>query len=268
MNTGLRLHFDLIDVYDVRAEARNYEAMFPLNYIVSLADNILPFFAVYALFQRKYLIFSLTLLVVYINFSITGTKQIIFVLMLGIIGYYFIRDFSRSTRLIYAAIVLIILSMAESMIFQSSTLNTLFAYRVLFIPAELHYSYYSYFQSHEILYFSQSILKWLSNGEQENVQFLLGEYAIGDYTARANNGLFSDAYMNLGVIGVLIYPLLLATFLRILDGAVEGLSKRILFVITVYVGFVLLGMTFTSALLTSGLIFLIFLLYSMPRETR
>nr|WP_294810986.1 hypothetical protein [uncultured Sphingomonas sp.] len=267
-NTGIRLHFSLIDVYDLRAEARNFEAPFPLNYLVSLADNILPFFAVYALFQRRYFTFALVLLIIYINFSISGTKQVIFVAILGVMGYFFVKDFSQSLRLIYAAIALVILSMAESLFIGTSTLNTFFAYRVLFIPAELHYSYYSYFQTHEILYFSQSILKWLSSGEQENVQFLLGEYAIGEYTARANNGLFSDAYMNLGVVGVLVYPLLLATFLRILDGSVDDLPKRILFVVTVYVGFVLLGMTFTSALLTSGLIFLIFLLYSMPRNSR
>ena len=156
--------------------------------------------------------------------------------------------------------------MFESLLLQSNTLNTLFSYRVLFIPAELHYTYYDYFQLHDILYFSQSILKAFQTGpEPENVQFVLGEYAIGDYSARANNGLFSDAYMNLGIVGMLVYPFLLSVYLRILDGASTGLPERMLFVLVVYVGFVLLGMTLTSALLTSGLIFLIFFLYSIPR---
>ena len=117
--------------------------------------------------------------------------------------------------------------------------------------------------------FSQSLLKfYYDDVPRENIQFILGEYAIGEYSARANNGLFSDAYMNLGLIGVLIYPVIIAFFLRILDGAVEGLSARILFVVTIYVGFVLLGMTLTAAMLTSGLIFLVFLLYSMPRNAQ
>jgi hypothetical protein len=267
LNTGLRFHFSLIDVYDIRAEAREFEAPFPLNYLVSLADNLIPFLAIYALHQKRYIIFTLAILIIYVNFSIAGTKQIIFVTVLGALGYFVIRDFSRSIRLVYAAIGLIILGTAESIFNSTNTLNTLFAYRVLFIPVELHYSYYSYFQLHEILYFNQSILKWFSGVERENIQFLLGEFSIGEFTARANNGLFSDAYMNLGVIGVLVFPPILALFLRVLDGSVIGLPQRILFVVTVYVGFVLLGMTFTSALLTSGLIFLVLLLYSLPRRS-
>ena len=266
VNTGLRLHLSLIDVYDLRAEARGFEAPFPLNYLISLADNLLAFFAVYALYRKKYALFFLVMFVIYLNFSITGTKQVIFVALLGIMGYFFIKDFSRSLRLLYAATVLVALSMVESWLTGGNVLNTIFAYRVLFIPTELHYSYYQYFQIHDIMYFSQSILKWVSSIESENVQFLLGEYAIGDYTARANNGLFSDSYMNLGVVGVVIYPVVIATFLRILDGAVEGLPQRILFVVAIYVGFVLLGMTFTAALLTSGLIFLVLLMYSLPRD--
>jgi hypothetical protein len=267
INTGLRLHFDLIDVYDLRLEARTFIAPFPLNYIVSVADNFLPFFAVYALWRRNWVLFAAMVLVIYINFSIAGTKQIMFVLICGVVGYFAMRDFNKTTRLIYAAIGLVAAGLLETFLRGTSTLTTLYAYRVLFIPAELHYSYYEYFQTHDILYFSQSILKWMSKGvEQENVQFLLGEYAIGDFTARANNGLFADAYSNLGAVGIFIYPVLIAAFLRLLDGAAEGIFKPILFSVVIFVAFVLLGMTLTSALITSGLTFLIFLLYSMPRH--
>lgn len=269
INTGLRLHYDLIEVYDIRAEARTFEAPFPLNYLVSLADNMLPFFAVYALFQRRYAVLFVTLLVIYVNFSVAGTKQIMFTIFLGFSGYFVFRDFGRARFLVVAALALAAISMVQSLYFDSNTLTTLFAYRVLFIPAELHFSYFSYFQVNDILYFNQSILKWLNVGpEQENIQFVLGEYSIGEFSARANNGLFSDAYMNLGGVGMLIFPPLITLYLRILDGSVEGLDPRILFVITLYVSFVLLGMTLTSALLTSGLIFVVFLLYSLPRLSR
>jgi hypothetical protein len=268
INTGIRFHFSIIDVYDIRSEARGFIAPFPLNYIVSLADNLLPFFAVYALFRKKYLLLILVMFFIYLNFSIAGTKQIIFTLILGMAGYFFIPHYSKSYRLILASTVLLGMGLAEAYTLSSNTIVTLFAYRVLFIPAELHFSYYSYFQTHDILYFSQSILKWLfTNQNQENIQFIIGEYSIGDYTARGNNGLFSDAYMNMGIIGVFIFPVLIAFFLRLIDGAVSGISERIMFVIFIYVSFVLLGMTLTSALLTSGLLFLIPFLYSIPRTT-
>lgn len=266
INTGLRFHFSLIDVYDIRAEARQFEAPFPLNYLVSLADNLLPFFAVYALFRRNWLVLSITVFAIYVNFSIAGTKQIVFVLLCGFGGYLAIKSYAQSYRLIYGALALLVVGFFETLSLESNSISTLFAYRVLFIPSELHFSYFDYFQTHNILYFSQSLLKWASTEvRQENIQFLLGEYAIGEFTARANNGLFADAYSNLGGIGALIYPVLIAGFLRCLDGSAQGLPARVMFSIVIYVAFVLLGMTLTSALLTSGLIFLVLLLYSLPR---
>jgi hypothetical protein len=268
INVGIRFQFDLIEVYDIRAEARNFIAPFPLNYLVSFADNILPFFVILMLYKRKYFLSALILFVIYVNFSIAGTKQIIFTLLFGLLGYISIQKTDLSYRFLIGGIFLLMVGYVENVFFQQNVVNTLFPYRVLFIPAELHFSYYSYFQDNEILLFSQSILKWLqADTNIENIQFLIGEYSIGEFSARANNGLFSDAYMNLGIIGVIVYPVIIATFLRIIDGAVEGLPERILFVVIIYISFVLLGMTLTSAFLTSGLLFLVLFLYSLPRQT-
>jgi hypothetical protein len=266
INTGFRLHFDLIGVYDIRAEARGFVAPFPLNYLVSFADNILPVLAIYFFAKGKRILPLALLFVIFVNFSITGTKQLLFVPVLGFIGYFFLAGFGKANYLIIGAIALAGLCLLESLALGSNTLTSLFTYRVLFIPTELHFSYFDYFQSHDFLIYSQSILKLFSDSTQENIQFLIGEYAIGEYTARANNGLFSDAYMNLGVIGVMVHPVLLAIFVRILDGAILGLPQRMAFVVVLYVAFVLVGMTLTAALFTSGLLFLILLLYSLPRD--
>lgn len=268
INTGLRLHLSLIDVYDVRAEARGFIAPFPLNYLVSLSDNLLAFFVVYLIYKRHFFMSLIVMSVIFINFSVAGTKQIVFTLVFGIIGYFFIKKLEFSSRFVWAGIGILAMGVAENWVLGENFVNTLFPYRVLFIPAELHYSYYSYFQSNDILFFSQSILKWLyPDIGSENIQFLLGEYSIGQFSARANNGLFSDAYMNLGIVGVLVYPVIIPILLRVFDGSVEGLPERILFVIVVYISFVLLGMTLTSALLTSGLLFMIFFMYSLPRQS-
>lgn len=266
INTGLRLQFNIIEVYDIRAQARDYVAPFGLNYVLSIADNILPVLAVFMLAGRKWISFALLCVVIFINFSITGTKQILFLPVLGVAGYYGIRYFSNTYRLVIAALAFTVFCILENWLARSTTLHTLFTYRVLFIPSELHYSYYSYFHIHELLYYSQSLLKLFSSSTKENIQFLIGEFSIGDFTARGNNGLFSDAYMNLGLIGVLIYPFIITLFLRVLDGACVGLPRRVTFVVAVYAAFVLLGMTLTSALLTSGLLFLILLLYTLPRD--
>ena len=58
-------------------------------YLLLFADNILPFAVVYYLFKKKYIVGLIIAVVVYLNFSITAQKQVIFLLFLGIFGFYF-----------------------------------------------------------------------------------------------------------------------------------------------------------------------------------
>lgn len=265
-NTGLRLHFGLFDVYDLREEARNFDAPVIVNYLVAFADNLLPFFLVYALYRRNYLVAGFLALVVLLNFSITGTKQVLFLLFLGPLSFYFVKRFSRVRLAPFGLALVLVFCLIEVAFFDSAPLSTLFAYRVMFIPAELHYSYFSFFQGGDYDYFAQSLLKWLLvSPYSDNIQFLLGEYSIGDFSARANNGLFSDAYSNLGPLGVVVLPAAIALLLRILDGAAQGLPERILLIVAIYLTFVFLGMTLSTALLSSGVVLLIILLSMLPR---
>ena len=94
----------------------------------------------------------------------------------------------------------------------------------------------------------------------------MGYEDIGDFGARANNGLFTDAYYNFGMIGVFIFPIIVVVILKILDGSVSGLSEKFLFIITVSTSFVLLGLPFSTALFSAGIIPLVFLLYTIPRN--
>ncbi|WP_242201476.1 hypothetical protein [Sphingomonas hankookensis] len=253
-------------MYDIRAEARGFEAPFPINYLVSFADNLLPVLMIYLLTRRRWLFACAVMLVIFINFSISGQKQSLFVPMLGIIGFFAFKEYVKTYALLLGCILFTVACVAQAYFYDEIALHGIFTYRVLFIPTELNYSYYSYFQNNRFLYYNESLLKIFNHTPHENIQFLIGEFAIGDFTARANNGLFSDAYMNLGFVGVLIYPVILSALLRVIDGAVVGLPKSMIFVVVVYVSFVLISNTVTAALLTSGLIFLVILLYSFPRQ--
>jgi oligosaccharide repeat unit polymerase len=268
LTTGLRLHYDLINVYEIREEARGFNVIFPFNYIISFADNALAFFAILLLHRRRYLFFGFVIFVIFVNFSITGTKQIIFVLICGVVGYYLIRSQQHIYRILIAAVALVSFTFIENIFLDSRILITIYQYRVLFIPAELHNSYFNFFQTNELDVYRQSILKaFFDSPYQTNLQFLLGEYSIGDITARANNGLFSDAYMNLGALGIFIYPFLIIFLLRLFDGVVTRIDTRLWFVLAIYISFVLLGMTLSTAMLTAGLLPFLLMMYSFPCAT-
>lgn len=265
--TGFRFHFGLMDVYDLRAEAREYDIPFLLGYLSTFADNLLPILLVYYMSKKSWYISSFIALIILLNFGITATKQILFLLFLAIAGYYFIKSLKFSKYFIWLFSILSVVCLVEYYLFSTFAISIFSLYRVMFIPAKLHYVYFDFFSRNELDYFRQSALKWLlTSPYKENIGFIMGYQDIGQWSARANNGLFTDAYMNFGAIGVIYFPLILTFIVKLIEGAAKGLNERILFIITSSVSFVLLGIPFTTALFSSGLLLIIIFLSFLPRN--
>lgn len=265
--TGFRLQLDLLEVYEIRAEARGYQTSLLIGYLATFADNLLPIILVYFLHKRKNKLAILISLVIFINFGIAGTKQVMLLLILALTGFYIFKSLKISNYFIWGFIGLLLIGFAEFIIFKTWFVTTLSTYRVFFIPAKLHYVFYDYFSTHELDYFRQSFFKYfLESPYKDNIGFLMGYEDIGDFSARANNGLFTDAYYNFGIIGVVIFPIIVVVILKILDGSVFGLSEKFLFIITISTSFVLLGLPFSQVLFSAGIIPLVLLLYTIPRD--
>lgn len=265
--TGFRFHFGLLDVYDVRSEARLYDVPTILGYLITAADNILPVLLVYFLIQKSRVISAIIVVIILLNFGISAVKQVLFLLIFALIGYFFVKSAKFFRYFVWGVFVLVLLSVAEFAIFETYSLTNFATYRIFFIPAKLHYVYYNFFSVNEFDYFRQSALKWLLDSPyKDNIQFIMGDQDIGDFSARANNGLFTDAYLNFGPAGVIFFPAIVVLILKSLEGAAKGLSPKILFIVNTAVSFVLLGVPFTTALLTSGIFVMIVFLYTLPRN--
>ena len=264
----MHLQLDLFEtVYATREKARAFQVNTIIAYIWLFSDNFLPVSAIYFLMRKKYLISLSIMAVVYFNFSITATKQVIFLLMLGVAGYFLTAFVSKSQYIFSGILFVLFLSLVEPIMFGTYFLNNFFPYRVFFIPAELHYAHFNFFQSNPIDYFAQGPLKFfISSSYDTPIAFLIGQQTIGDITARANNGLFSDAYQNLGSVGVAFLPLLIVFYLKTLDGVTQHKDQRLLFIVILYVSFVLLGIPLSTALLSSGFVGLILLFAVLPNS--
>lgn len=264
--TGFRFHFGLMDVYDLRTEARGYDASFILGYLATFSDNLLPVLLVFYLNRNQKIISIILIIIILLNFGITASKQILFLLLLALFGFYFVKSLKLIRHYVWFFLSLIIIGIFEFKIFSTYFISIFSTYRVFFIPAKLHFIYYDYFSIRELDYFRQSIFKWFLNSPyKENIGFILGDYDIGDSTARANNGLFSDAYMNMGAIGVFLFPFILVIILKMIEGSAKGLSERTLVIVVLSISFVILGLPFTTALFSAGIIALVIVLYSLPR---
>lgn len=266
--TGFRFHFGLLDVYDLRTEAREYQVSMLLGYIITAADNILPVLLVFFLIRKSWIVALFISVIILLNFGISAVKQVLFLLTFAWFGYLFVKTENFFNLFLSGVIALVLTSIAEFQIFGTYFLTNFMTYRIFFIPAKLHHVYYTFFSVNELDYFRQSILKYfLDSSYKDGIQFMMGYEDIGDVTARANNGLFSDAYLNVGAIGVLIFPLIVVCILKTLEGASKGLNPKIIFIVITAVSFVLLGVPFSTALLTSGILILILFLYTLPRST-
>ncbi len=264
--TGFRFHFGLMDVYDLRVEAREYSVPTVFNYLLSAADYVLIFVLIYFITLKKYFLSIIFFILNLLNFGISGSKHIVFLLFLSLSVYLIFKTKDVRKYILPFLIIVLSLSLIEYKYYETNFLTLFLSYRVLFIPSKLHYIYYDYFSNHDFDYFRQSFMKFfLVSPYKENIGFIIGEFDTGAIEGRANNGLFSDAFFNLGIIGVLIFPLALAFILKLFDGAVRSLNKRFYFSIALSIFLALLSLPLTTALLSSGLLFFLILLYNIPR---
>ena len=267
IHTGFRFHFDLMTVYDLREESREFEIHFFLGYLSTFADNILPIILVYFLIAKKRVLSVFVIIIILMNFGIGGIKQVLFLLLFSLMSYFIVNKNYPTRNYVWFLTFLVCAAIIEYGIFSTWFISLFSLYRIFFIPVKLHYVFYNFFAVNEKDYFRQSALKWLLESPyKENIGFLMGEQDSGSITSRANNGLFSDAFYNFGFLGIILFPIVVIVILKTIEYAAKNLSYKINFIFVITITFILINLPFTTALITAGIIPLIFILYFMPRK--
>jgi hypothetical protein len=266
IHTGFRFHINLMTVYDLREESREFEINFFLGYLSTFADNILPIILVYFLIAKKRVLSVFVIIVILMNFGIGGIKQVLFLLLFSLMSYFIVNKNYPTRNYLWFFTFLVCAAIIEYGIFSTWFISLFSLYRIFFIPVKLHYVFYNFFAVNEKDYFRQSALKWLLESPyKENIGFLMGEQDSGSITSRANNGLFSDAFYNFGFLGIILFPIVVIVILKTIEYAAKNLSYKINFILVITITFILINLPFTTALITAGIIPLIFILYFMPR---
>ncbi|MAV83194.1 MAG: hypothetical protein CMI90_07020 [Pelagibacteraceae bacterium] len=269
-NTGFRFIFNILDsqlIYDTRLEAREYGGIPFLGYLIHAADNLLPILMIYLFSRGKKIIALFVGLIILLNFGITASKQLFLLLCIVFFSYLFIKEYSLQRFFLFGAILVTFFSIVEFYLLNTAITSMFSTYRIFFIPAKYHYIYFEFFSIFEPDYFRQSFLRiFFDSPYERSLHMVLADFHNRDYYARANVGLLSDAIMNLGYIGAFIFPILLIMVLKLLDGASKGLAPSVLFMTTICLSFLFLNLNLTIALITGGVIFMIPILYSLPRK--
>lgn len=253
--THFRMNFSLLNVYDLRNEARGFNIPIIFQYLWIAASNILPILLIYNMKRKRTILSVLIAVVIFLNFSISGSKSVLFKLFFCLFLYSFLYK-NILKQLPFWFVILATISLLEFWINATTFISTLIIRRIFFMPVLLDSLYYDYINQIGPVFYTQGDV---------NISFLIGEEYFGSIDLRANNGMFSDAYMNLGVLGCIVYPFLYTIFFKACEGAFKGIDVQIVFFVSVLMTTTFGSSEFTTAMLTHGIFLLCVTVYFFPR---
>jgi hypothetical protein len=203
-------------------------------------------------------------------FGITSHKAVLFFPAL-VLFLHTVFKHSRALSLVPLGMALVVMtSLISYYATDSLFLSGMFVRRVFFTPSHLTFTYFDFFEQNPFVYWSNSVLSsFVSYPYDDSVALVIGRY-LNEPNAWANNSFFSTGYMHAGFLGVAIYGLAAGAILKILDSLVSMAVPLWMSLSIVIVPFFTLvtSADLTTALLTHGLGFAIFMLYLMkvPRH--
>ena len=233
--------------------------------LLATANKILPIIMVYFLWRKKWIWAAAILFVSLLNFGIAGHKLVLFSTILSIVAFWCYRDWVW--EFIPAALAFV--NFAAIFLLDNFGIIDLIHHisrRVLFVPALLNYCYYDYFNSNGPDYYISSfvgkILK-IPSGHKQDISHTIGEIYFNAPQMAANNGLYSDAFANLGVAGCIILPLLLCFSIFMLQYFSRNLPNKVLFSIVIVYSMTFISSFLSTIVFTHALAVLMLICYFM-----
>lgn len=205
-------------VYYFRSEAHSMLDIGLLAYFNSWVYKFFTIFLIcHFLIKRNYIyVFILIAIQIYF-YGITSHKSVFFAPFIVIALWLF---FSRTNRSIYWVlffITFVIISNLAYTVFAIDDIAAMLIRRTFYVPAGLTFEWFTFFSEHRFVFWSNTFLSWLSSSSYDlSVPHTVGEFLI-DSTVSANSGLVGAGFAQAGYLGVLVYIVVLALFLRIID---------------------------------------------------
>ena len=262
-----RIQFGLSELYSARLEARDFGMPMILRYIFSSMKIVLPIFVVWALINKFIFLATIFSFVQLTAFFVDGSKATVFSLLVSFVCYFAIKgDTLRIKYMPLLASLLAFLSVLEYKINETFYISGLLIRRAMFVPQSLNIRYYDFFTSHSPDYFQASFLKSFGfESQYGSIARMIGYYYSGDTDLAANNGLFSDAYANLGSLGIIVMPLCIILLLKLMDAFSDNLPLELFIGAAVIFTVQLISATFFTLFLSHGAVALLLIFYFIPR---
>lgn len=265
----LTFNMNINNVYELRAENPTGNIPYSGYFINWTAKVFLPFLIVFTLVRFKpsvNMLFIISLLLTILLFSVTGHKGYLFAIpmLLGTVLLLKAKNVYLLLLLILSS--LIIIGLFIMLVFNDNTIMTLFVRRMLYMPAQISYYYYDFFEGSPVLLSNSVMSGFFSYPHQLEPAYLIGDLYYQKPDMSANNGIITDGFMHFGILGVIIWAILFSFILKLIDSLVYGKNYIVLIpVLLIGLRSFIDGALLTS-LLTHGFFLTIFLCYLYPRK--
>lgn len=268
---GFKIKIDLNDVYENRLALRDAKIPSIFSYIKSSSYFVGIIALMYALKMRKLTFAIFVIFIQLSSFAFGASKTQFFSIFICLIVFYSYNDKIRFWAPISLSLILIC-SVIELINFNSTLISDIFIRRTLFVPSKISCNMFEFFEKpgREFLYLRGSLLRFIGfddpyaakNGFQRMIGYLYG----GTIDTNANTGLVGNDYAQFGWFSLLIFPFLRIYLLGLYDYCSNGVDKRIIIVLSIFIAFIYISGAFFSVLLTNGVLLVYYLLYCFPRD--
>jgi hypothetical protein len=221
------LSFESDDVYSTRGEFQNsldemsgslFSYIFSI--VRNLADMIIPLYLYYAITQKKPMGLLMSLLALLSMFAVKSSKaSMLFVLVVLAMAVLRKTKFVKTFCMWFSAGILglMLVCLLEKALLDSSRIYMLLVRRMLYYPAWLNSLYFEFFDQNAKVMWSQDtfLLQMIQPSRYpEGILATISNYFYKGEIPSPNTGLFAEAYMHWGNLGIVLYPMLLTCIIK------------------------------------------------------
>ena len=264
----LRFDLSLDDVYEFRAEAKNIYKPTIFNYLKSWCALLIPIGIVYFHNKKESYIISLLIITQLFLFSFGKLKSDLILLLFAFVIIFFKTKYLRKIFLL--VILITALSAILAIVnFKKNIFLNYFYRRGMFLVSKISYEYYDFFivNHNPVDLLRQSWIRYFGITSPYSIPIgnVIGKFYYGSSGTNVCNGLVGDAIANFGVYGILIYPILYVTVLKIFDYVTREIDYKIILLVSLKFFIAFSNGFLFQCLLTQGFIICLILFYFIKR---
>lgn len=205
-------------VYDFRFEISQNMPLL-LRYLIPLASGtLIGYLGALTTHRREVKGIVIIIIIGILFFGFSSHKAMLFNPLVAIAGYFLLK-MQRPHLLILcgiSAVSILTIVLPEDGI---KWLGSLFANRVLFIPSQINFVYFDYFSTNPFMMWAESKISFglVSSKLPMSVMKYIGGMMTGNYEVGANTGWVANAYMNAGILGIIIYAAIIGFIFALID---------------------------------------------------